>query len=160
MAEQEIPDGHFTLAELQIFQKAENTTLEGVDYYIWLDTESEQPVWQFLLAIELKLGEAGAVIVSAGEDTDAIRVIQQEELLKTAAALFRIHGKPVIQRASRDHQAPWNWVMNSVLQAVRLSRGDEGHYLNDALMLDFGDKGLVIALNQDGGGLLIREHGG
>ncbi|MFM7401595.1 MAG: hypothetical protein ACKO4W_11885 [Bacteroidota bacterium] len=160
MAEQEIPDGHFTLAELQIFQKAENTTLEGVDYYIWLDTEAEQPVWKFLLAIELRMGAAGSVIISAGEDTDAIRVIQQEELLKTAAALFRIHGKPVIQRASRDHQAPWNGVINNILQAVRLSKSEEGHYLNDAMMLDFGETGLVIALNQEGGGLLIREHGG
>jgi hypothetical protein len=158
MAEQEIPEGHFTLGELQTFQRAENTTLEGVDYYIWLDTGAEQPVWQFLHAIELKLGESGTVIISAGEDTDAIRVIQQEELLKTASALYRMHGKPVIQRASRDHQAPWSGVMNSVLQAVRLSKSEEGHYLNDALMLDFGDTGLIIALNQDGGGLVIREH--
>lgn len=160
MAEQDIPDGHFTLAELQIFQRAENATLEGVDYYIWLDTEAEQPVWKFLLAIELRMGAAGSVIISAGEDTDAIRVIQQEELLKTASALYRVHGKPVIQRASRDHQAPWTAVMNNVLQAVRLSKSEEGHYLNDAMMLDFGETGLVIALNQERGGLLIREYGG
>jgi len=160
MAEQDIPDGHFTLAELQVFQRAENATLEGVDYYIWLDTEAEQPVWKFLLAIELRMGAAGSVIISAGEDTDAIRVIQQEELLKTASALYRVHGKPVIQRASRDHQAPWTTVMNNVLQAVRLSKSEEGHYLNDAMMLDFGETGLVIALNQERGGLLIREHGG
>lgn len=159
MTEKEIPDGHFTLAELQVFQRAENTTLEGVDYYLWLDTEAEQPVWQFLLAIELRLGEAGSVIISAGEDNDAIRVIEQAQLLKTAAALYQVHGKPVIQRASRDSQAPWSGVMNSVLQAVRLSKGEEGHYLNDALMLDFGDTGLIVALNQDSGGLLIREHG-
>lgn len=159
MTEQEIPDGHFTLAELQMFQRAENTTLEGVDYYIWLDTEAEQPVWQFLLAIELRLGDAGSVIISAGEDNDAIRVIEQEQLLKTASALYRVHGKPVIQRASRDSQTPWSGVMNRVLQAVRLSKSEEGHYLNDALMLDFGDTGLIVALNQEAGGLLIREHG-
>lgn len=158
MAEQEIPDGHFTLSELEIFRQVENATLEGVDYYIWLDTEAEQPVWRFLLAIELRMGEAGSVIVSAGEDTDAVRVIQQEELLKTAAALYKIHGKPVIQRASRDHQIPWNGLINSTLQAIRLSKSEEGYYLNDALMLDFGDTGLIIALNQDGGGLLIRER--
>ncbi len=158
MAEQEIPDGHFTLSELEIFRQVENATLEGVDYYIWLDTEAEQPVWRFLLAIELRMGEAGSVIVSAGEDTDAVRVVQQEELLKTAAALYKIHGKPVIQRASRDHQIPWNGLINSTLQAVRLSKSEEGYYLNDALMLDFGDTGLIIALNQDGGGLLIRER--
>ncbi len=158
MAEQEIPDGHFTLSELEIFRQIENATLEGVDYYIWLDTEAEQPVWRFLLAIELRMGEAGSVIVSAGEDTDAVRVVQQEELLKTAAALYKIHGKPVIQRASRDHQIPWNGLINSTLQAVRLSKSEEGYYLNDALMLDFGDTGLIIALNQDGGGLLIRER--
>lgn len=158
MAEQEIPDGHFTLSELEIFRQVENATLEGVDYYIWLDTEAEQPVWRFLLAIELRMGEAGSVIVSAGEDTDAVRVVQQEELLKTAAALYKIHGKPVIQRASRDHQIPWNGLINSTLQAIRLSKSEEGYYLNDALMLDFGDTGLIIALNQDGGGLLIRER--
>ncbi len=158
MAEQEIPDGHFTLSELEIFRQIENATLEGVDYYIWLDTEAEQPVWRFLLAIELRMGEAGSVIVSAGEDTDAVRVVQQEELLKTAAALYKIHGKPVIQRASRDHHIPWNRQINSTLQAVRLSKSEEGYYLNDALMLDFGDTGLIIALNQDGGGLLIRER--
>lgn len=157
MAEQEIPDGHFTLDELQAFQGAENAALEGVDYYIWLDTEAGQPVWQFLLAIELRLGEAGSIIISAGEDTDAIRVIQPDALLKTASALFQIHGRPVIQRASRDHQAPWKDLMNRTLQAVRLSKAENGYYLNDALMLDFGETSLVIALNQDGGGLLIRQ---
>lgn len=160
MTEKEIPDGYFTLGELEVFQRIENSMLEGVDYYIWLDADAGQPEWKLLHAIELQLVGGESVILCAGEDTDAIRMVMQDELLRTASALYKIHGKPVLQRASRDHQSPWNNLMNTPILAVRLSRGDEGYYLNDALMLDFGDTGLIIALNQEGGGLLIRQQGG
>jgi len=80
------PLDSFRKEELEIFQSFENQTLVDINYYLWLnqaEQEEEAPL-RFLYALELIFESSEALILSSGEDTEAIRVIDAQSLVDTA----------------------------------------------------------------------------
>ena len=151
------PPDCFRQTDVESFQSVENQILSGVQYFLWLDAENALP-YRFLLALELLFESGESLLLSSGEDSEAIRVITAEALLETATHLQELHGKPIIQRMQRSEQGFWPGLMGKVLEAVRLSRHENGLYRNDALLLDFAQAGgVVIQLPESGEGLEILE---
>ena len=153
------PSVCFRREEVELFQSFENQTLIEVNYYLWLDVTlaaSERP-YRFLYALELVFESGEALLLSSGEDSEAIRVISAEVLLETATRLQQLHGQPTIQRIRRSYQGFWTELVGKKLAAIQLARHENGLYLNEALMLDFGATGIVVELPEAGEGLEIRE---
>ncbi len=143
------PPGCFRLEELQILQSFENQLLVDINYYIWLNQSGETNTPQrFLYTLELIFENAGALLLSSGEDSEAIRLIEAEELLETATRLQQLHGKSIIQRVSAVAQPTWRDSVGQVLRDIRLSKNEAGLFLNDALLLDFGDKRILVRLSE------------
>ncbi|MCA0238000.1 MAG: hypothetical protein LCH81_16610 [Bacteroidetes bacterium] len=144
------PLDSFRKEELEIFQSFENQTLVDINYYLWLnqaEQEEEAPL-RFLYALELIFESSEALILSSGEDTEAIRVIDAQSLVDTARQLQSLHGKVLIQRISALAQPLWQGATGKTLEAIRLSRNEQGLYQNDAVLFDFGNKQILLQLSE------------
>ncbi len=153
------PPDCFRQEEVELFQSLENEKLVRVDYFPWLnlgENAQAQP-YRFLLALELVFESGNSLLLSSGEDSEAMQVISAEKLLEIANRLQQLHGQATIQRLSRSEQGFWPNLIGEALQSIQLSKHENGLYRNDALLLDFGISGVVLKLLEEGEGLLIRE---
>ncbi len=142
------PPDCFRQSELEAFQTFENQILATVNYYLWRSNSKSA----FLYALELYFENGETLLVSSGESSDAIRIISAESLVETAQKLKELHGEALIQRVVANVQPLWNDVIGSVLEGIRLSRQEEnGLYSNDAMLLDFGEKQIMLELSEKDG---------
>lgn len=141
------PAGYFKLEEIQALQTFEKQQLAAVNYYIWHDqSEAGAMPHRFLYALELVFDSGNSLLLSSGEDSEAVRIIKAENLLETAEKLQRLHGKKIIQRIPAGIQPLWRQVVEKNLENILLSRNDEGLYLNDSILLDFGEHRILVRL--------------
>lgn len=154
------PSDCFQLRELEILQSFDNHELIDVNYYLWLNqTETGDAPLRFLYTLELVFEGVGPLLLSSGEDSEAIRLIGAEDLLETARRLQQLHGKVLIQRVSAGAQPLWRESIGKYLKGIRLSRNETGFFLNDALLLDFGERRILVRLHEREG-LLAGEWAG
>ena len=118
----ETPPDCFRLEELDAFQTVENQVLVDVNYYLWLNqAEADEAPYRFLYYLELVFDEQPPLLLTSGDDSEAIRVSDAGALLKTADALRRLHGKVIIQRVNAGNLPLWQPLIGQTLNAVRLS---------------------------------------
>lgn len=143
----EPPPDCFTLEELESFRTFEGQLLADVNYYIWLNQIEDEPVpYRFLYFLELVFESGQSLLLTSGEDSVAIRIGAAAELIQTAETLRQLHGKIGIQRANAGASPMWQAVVGKPLEAIQLSRNEDGLYLNDALLLDFGAQQILVRL--------------
>lgn len=152
------PPGFFKLDELDIFRSFEDQVLADVNYYLWLNRgTADSAPFRFLYTLELVFEQPEALLLSSGEDSEAIRVISPETLIKTARALQTLHGQVSVQRINAGSFPLWQPVIGGSLEAIRLTKDENGLYLNDALLLDFGLRKILVQLSQQEG-LEVGEY--
>lgn len=150
------PPNCFSLEEVQAFQAFENQILQGVNYYVWLHYDEQGAAhFRFLFAIQFVTGPEQALMVTSGQDSEAIQIMDNDELIDTARQLQQLHGRAMIQVIPASAQPLWADLIGQPLEAIRLSKDESGLYLNDALQLDFGTANITIALQQEGEGLTL-----
>ena len=153
------PPECFQLAELEAFQASEGAILADVNYYLWLNlNDAEGMPYRFLYFLELLFENADPLLLSSGEDSTALQVSQAETLVKTADALHRLHGKISIQRVNAGALPIWLPAIGKPLEAIRLTKNEQGLYLNDALLLDFGEHQLLLEVHPEKEGLLVGVY--
>lgn len=152
------PSECFKMEEVKLLQSIENQNLIGVQYFVWLSrSTSDAPASiRFLWTLELSWADGGTLLLSAGEDSDALQVISPAALVDTVNKINTLHGQSVIQRMVRTEFQPWTAFVGQRLSAIRLTPHESGAYLNDALLLDFGSNGgIVVSLSPEQEGLII-----
>ncbi len=143
------PADCFRLEELEQMQSFENQTLEQVNYYFWVNQlESETMPLNFLFFLELVFTNLRSLLLTSGEDSEAIRVSNAEELVKTAEVLRALHNRIVIQRVGAENFPLWADVQGKVLTTIQLSKNAQGLYANDALLLNFDAQKILVRLSQ------------
>lgn len=143
-----VPPDCFALDELEQFKSVENQALVDVNYYLWFNQKDSGPVPQrFLYVLELIFEGTSTLLLSSGEDSLAIRLVAPEMLIRTAQQLQTLHGQPALQRMRAGTFALWQPLVGEELQAIRLSKSENGLYLNDALVLDFGSQQILVQLS-------------
>lgn len=156
--DQKTPPDCFTLDALEVFQQHEGRTLEAVNYYLWLNSGEEgEAAYRFIFYIELLFDENMVLLLTSGEDSTAIHIGNATDLVEVAQQLKDLHGKISIQRVSANALPVWTEVIDKPLEAVRLSKNEEGLYWNDALLLDFGTPQVLIELAKTEG-LAVRTY--
>ena len=145
------PDGFFKLEELQTFKSLQGEQLADVNYFFW--HHASTPEVQFLLFIEILFVSEHALILTSGEDTDALRIIEAMDLIQQARQLMeRGNGEPAVRQLNASGSAIWMPLLGQKLQGIHLSKDPSNQlYVNDALLLQFEDHGVVVALNEKGG---------
>lgn len=141
------PPECFSLKDLELFQSFEGQILHDVYYYMWLNQQGagETPM-RFIYYLELLFDSNESLLLTSGEDSEAIRIGQAEELLRSAERLRDLHGVITVQRVHAGNFPLWQPALNHLLEAVRLSRHESGLYLNDAVLLDFGRRRVLVHL--------------
>ncbi len=143
------PPENFRLEEIQTLLSFEKQQLAEVNYYVWHDqAEAGAQPHRFLYALELVFESGPSLLLSSGDDSEAIHVLSPEDLVDTAKKLQQIHGKAVIQRTPAGRQPQWRTVIGKPLENIRLSRNEAGLYLNDAVLFDFGEHRVLVKLNE------------
>ena len=124
----------------------------------------DEPDLQFVnvtldVGVSVEFENEDALILTSGDDTDAIRVSTAVDLIQKAQQIQTQTGQAAVQRMHASASALWQPVIGQVLQAVRLSKNDDNMFLNDALLLDFGEvnNNLLVTLNPTGG-LALSRH--
>jgi len=146
------PPNCFRQAEVEAFQTFEGQMLATVNYYLW----RASPKTSFLYSVELYFENGETLLLSSGESAEAIQIISAESLVETALKLQSFHGEALIQRIVANVQPLWRDVVGATLQEIRLSRHESGLYHNDALLLDFGEKQILLELGEKEG-LVLGE---
>jgi hypothetical protein len=160
MNEQTAPDC-FTLDELRTFQRFEGQVLTDLNYYLWVNPgDTGEAVYRFLYFLEMIFDSNESLLLTSGDDSTAIRIGEAAELVETAKKLQALHKKIIIQRISAGALPLWKPAIGTTLRAIRLTKNEEGLYLNDALLLDFDVQAVVVQLNPQADGLQITIHGG
>ncbi len=150
--EDRTPPDCFRLEELEQMQTFENQTLEQVNYYFWINqSEVDAPTYRFLYFLELVFADLRSLLLTSGEDSEAIRVSSAEALVKTADALRALHNKIVIQRVAAENFPLWEGIQGKVLTAIQLSKNEQGLYMNDALLLIFDAQKILVRLSRQEG---------
>ncbi len=139
------PAGCFRLDELEAFQACEHQILADINYYLWLNrADPSAAPMRFLYCVELIFEGPASLLLSSGEDSEGIVQLAPEALIKTAQRLQTLHRQVSVQRVSAGAFPLWQPVVGQPLEAIRLSRHESGLYLNDALLLDFGERQVVV----------------
>lgn len=145
-----VPDGFFSLEDISTFRALDGEKLADVNYYFWAGGEKSEQ--RFLLFTEILFVSEQALILTPGEDSDAIRIAEAMDVINKAKELMvRNEGKPAVQQMNATNSAVWQPHTGQKLVAVRLTRNEEGLYLNDALLLEFESGSVIIALHDKGG---------
>lgn len=143
------PPDCFRLEEIQALQSFEKLALADVNYYIWHNQpEAGAMPHRFLYTLELVFSTGESLLLSSGDDSEAIRLLTAENLVETARRLQQIHSKPVIQRVAASIQPVWREAVGKTLLHVRLGRNEAGLFLNDAVLLDFGEHRVLVRLSE------------
>jgi hypothetical protein len=140
----EIPPDCFQLEEVESLMSFEGSTLSDLNYYLWVAPPVDGIAKGFLFFLEM-IFEQETLLLTAGEDSSAIRVGDAQTLVKTAERLQQLHGVAVIQRTNAAGTSLWKPLIGKTLQTVNLSRHASGKYQNDALVFDFGEEQRVMA---------------
>lgn len=143
-SEDKIPFNCFRQEEVEAFLGYEDLRLEAIYYYIWPDGEGGG----FLFTLELMFDSGERLMLSGGEDSEAIRIIDSETLMETARKLQELHGQPVLQRMVANAQPLWQQAAGEILLAIRLTKHESGLYSNEALLFDFRHKDIYVQFGE------------
>lgn len=153
--EEALPEGCFTLDEVQHLRHIQGQVLTGVNYYLWKTTDGRN--LGFLYFLELIFAENEPLYLTSGEDSAGIQVSDADTLVHTARQLQDMHGQACIHRMSAASSTIWADFINRPLQAIHLLRHDSGLYANEALQLDLGNRQVVVALDEQDGLAIIAS---
>lgn len=153
------PPDCFRLEDLKVFQSFESQMIADVNYYFWLNRAegSDALPYRFLYFLELLFEDMEPLLLSAGEDSLAIRISNAQDLVQTARELQTLHGRVSMQRVNAGSFPLWQPVIGKVLEAIHLPRHENGLYANDALQLDFGERRIIVQLAQREGLELVTS---
>ncbi len=151
-----MPDPVFQPEEVIALHQAEGHALTNVLYYLWLNTFDEERPFRFLYFLEMTFDDGQSILLTSGEDSASIRLSTAEALVQTAADLRDLHGKVTIMRSRAGILPVWQDVLGKKLEAIRVSKNENGEYLADAIVLDFGPENLIlVSLDPIGDGLRV-----
>lgn len=148
LAPDSIPPDCFRQSEVETLQTFDHQTLGAVHYYLWRASAQSA----FLYALEMYFDNGKTLLLSSGESSEAIQLIAPQALVDTAVQLKNLEGTAIIQHLVANVQPIWRDVLGMPLQNIQLSRHEgTGLYRNDALLLDFGAKQILIELSEKDG---------
>lgn len=149
---------YFETEELFTLKAAENKTLARVIYHIWQNKIQPEETFEFLDKLELVFTDGKKLFLSASEESPpGIIVLKDFDAEKNRLLLLHeFQGK--IDHVSQDLTENDLWSLMIGKKLYRVGVIDEGDncYLNDAVLLDFGDEKMEIHPGVEG--LIVEPY--
>ncbi|MEO5641930.1 MAG: hypothetical protein ABIQ40_01290 [Bacteroidia bacterium] len=149
---------YFETEELFELKAVEQKTLSRVIYHLWQNKINPEETFEFLDKLELIFTDGKKLFLSASEDTPpGIIVLKDFDAEKNRLLLLHeFQGK--IDHTSEELTENGLWAILVGQKLLKVGVIDEGDncYLNDAVLLDFGDEKMEIHPGVEG--LIVEPY--
>ncbi|MBS1634678.1 MAG: hypothetical protein JST26_02070 [Bacteroidetes bacterium] len=148
---------HFSPEMLAILLAAEGKVISGIVCYFWVNRINPNDAVELIDNFELKFTDGSHVVISCNEENEGIAVFNNFSLADEQAELEKNFGNKIrIIPVDASKTQMWTDIPGKVLESVDLTRDGE-HYLNDSVLLNFGDEKRIIQLSP-ADGLIIDYY--
>ncbi len=147
---------YFDFEDLIALKSLEKKTLERVIYHNWQNKINPEEVFEFLDKLELVFTDGTKMVLAASEDTPP-GIFVEKDFDAEKNKLLLLHqfgGKIDFQSEDLTENPLWELVIGKKLIKVGVVDEGDNCYLNDAILLDFGDEKMEIHPGVEG---LIAE---
>jgi hypothetical protein len=138
----QMQEGHkifFTSEALARFVSAQDLIVEKIVCHLWQNTIDANNTVELIDNVELHFNGDKKLTISCNEAGDGLDVIDFD-YRKTARALHTEYdGRIKLFAVDASTTKMWESVIGKVLKKVRVTR-DDGNYLADSIVLDFGEE--------------------
>lgn len=149
---------YFETEELFELKAVEHKTLARVIYHLWQNKINPEETFEFLDKLELVFTDGKKLFLSANEETPpGIIVLKDFDAEKNRLLLLhQFQGK--IDHVSEELTGNGLWALMVGKKLRKVGVIDEGDncYLNDAVLLDFGDEKMEIHPGVEG--LIVEPY--
>lgn len=151
MSEENKNNKYFSFEHLQLLNALEGKILSDVIYFVWINRIQQQSPLIFIDKLQLKFEDKSFITLSAGEESDGLRIIENFDPAQEALRLDeQFSGKILLKPHNAKKDRFWEEVTGRPIWYVQLSKEND-QYLSDAIVLDFGKEKRLIAVSPEEG---------
>ncbi len=142
-------DGHgnyFSTEALARFASAQGKTVEKIICHLWQNSTNKNEVMELIDNLEINFTDKQKLVISSNEAGDALDAIEFN-YKETAEALEKeFEGKIRLFAVDASATKMWEDVIGKKLLSVQITK-EEGFYVTDSLLLNFGDEKRTVSIN-------------
>ncbi len=149
---------YFDTEELLELKAVEQKTLSRVIYHLWQNKINPEETFEFLDKLELIFTDGKRLFLSASEETPpGIIVVKDFDAEKNRLLLLHeFQGKIDYGSEELTENGLWALMVGKKLRKVGVVDEGDNCYLNDAVLLDFGDEKMEIHPGLEG--LIVEPY--
>lgn len=147
---------HFSKEELDYLAQLQGKRLSQVHYLIWKNLSQGGNQFQALDWVVLDFEDGSTLPFTAGEHSDAIRILPLDLDEETQKVEIQFRGQVALDWADVSGGTVWSAAVGRPLVSLQTLEGPDGTIQNNEIQLDFGGVIMEIALNEEG--LLVRKR--
>lgn len=145
---------HFSNEEIVTLNALENKHLSSVKYHYWVNNAKANNPYETLDYIEFYFQD-GSLLFFSGKTKEGIS-IEKPNIEQERNELKQKFGNQInLVSLDVSNDQIWQPALSLALEFVALRKGQEHYYLNDAVLLNFGDYEIIIYHDQES--LLVEQ---
>lgn len=142
---------HFSQDALTTLLASEGKVVSGIVCYFWVNRINPNDSVELIDNFELKFTDGSHLVISCHEENEGIAVLNDFSMAAEQAELEKNFGNKIrIIPVDASKTQMWTDIPGKVLESVDLTRDGE-QYLNDSVLLNFGDEKRIIQLSPTDG---------
>lgn len=142
---------HFSDTQLKLLTSIEGKTLKKIICYFWVNRLNPKESVELIDNVELHFNDDSSLVITCNEESNGIDVLSDFNFEEEKAALKQEFGDKIrIIPIDASTTKMWTDVIGETIEAVQLSKDGE-QYLNDALILSFGEEKRTIGISPSDG---------
>ncbi len=145
---------HFSDEEIVTLNALENKLLSTIKYHYWVNNTQANNPYQTLDYIEFQFID-GSVLFLSGKTKNGISIEKPDIEEERRSVKSKFGNNINVISLDMSHEILWQPTLSHHLEYVALRKGQEHHYLNDAVLMNFGEYEILIYHDEDG--LLVEE---
>ena len=149
--------GYFNIDELFILDSVKiDTEITGVNYYKWHNLAASKNGYVFIDKIELQFNNIPSILFEINDNDEGIALKTNYNVdIEIADIEAKFNTQIKIIKTSEDLSDLWKPILNLPLLSIEAEQ-QEQFYLNNALLLNFGEEKRVIFFDNEKG--LLAEY--
>jgi hypothetical protein len=149
--------GYFNIDELFILDSVKiDTEITGVNYYKWHNLAASKNGYVFIDKIELQFNNIPSILFEINENDEGISLKTNYNVgIEIADIEAKFNTQIKIIKTSEKLSDLWGSILNLPLLSIEAEQ-QEQFYLNNALLLNFGEEKRIIFFDNEKG--LLAEY--
>lgn len=137
---------YFDKQSLQRFVASEGKTIKGIICYLWQNNINKNDVIELIDNVELVFTDDSKLTFGCNNDNSGLEAIEFDFKAEKAELEKEFEGRIKLFGVNASPTNMWKDVVGTKLISVQLTKED-GNYLSDSVLLDFGTEKRTIAVS-------------